>query len=140
VRFSVLVLLAALVGCNRGASNDAIRQAVIDYLSSKKDLSLNIQAMDVAVTSVQQSGSDADAAVMISPKGAAAAQGMSFKYHLQQRGNAWMVVGSAESGAAHGGMAAPAEGNPHGGAPPATPGGAEKMPDPSALPPASPKK
>jgi hypothetical protein len=138
VRFCVLLLLAALVACNRGApNNEAIRQGVIDYLAKR---GLNIQGMDVAVNSVLRAGADADAAVTISPKGAPGAQGMSFKYHLQQRDSAWVVVGSAESGAAHGGMAAPAEGNPHGGAPPVAPGGAEKMPDPSALPPASPKK
>jgi hypothetical protein len=138
VRFSVLLFLAALVACNHGArSDEAIRQGVIDHLSKQ---GLNVQGMDVAVNSVQRNGSDADAAVTVSPKGAGAAQGMSFKYHLQQRDNAWVVVGRAESGAPHGGMAAPATGNPHGGVPPAAPGGGEKMPDPSALPPASPKK
>jgi hypothetical protein len=138
VRFSVLLFLTALVACNRGAHNDeAIRQGVIDHLAKK---GLNVQGMDVALTSVQRNGSDADAAVTISPKGSGAAQGMSFKYHLQERNNAWVVVGAAESGAPHGGTAAPAEGNPHGGAPPAAGGGGEKMPDPSSLPPASPKK
>ncbi len=109
---------------------------MIDYLSKK---GFNVQAMDVTLTSVQKSGSDADAAVSISPKGAPN-QGMSFKYHLQQRDNAWVVTGSSEPGGAHGGMAAPGGANPHGGgAAPVAPGG-DKMPDPSALPPSSPKK
>jgi len=111
---------------------------VINYLASKK---LNVQGMEVALNSVQRNGSDADATVTITAKGGKAAQGMSFKYHLQQRDNAWVVVGVAESGAPHGEVAPPTGGeNPHGAPPPAAPGGADKMPDPSSLPPSSPKK
>ena len=134
----MVLLLAALVACHRGApSNEAIRQGVIDYLAKK---GLNVQGMDLAVTSVERNGSDANATVTLSPKGQPA-QLMAFKYHMQQHDNAWVVVGSAESGAPHGGMAPPETGNSHGGPPPgAAPGGADKMPDPSALPPSSPKK
>jgi len=139
VRVSVVLFLAALVACHHGAQSDeAVRQGVVDYLAKA---GLNVQGMDVTVTSVEHHGADADAAVTVSPKGAGAAQSMSFKYHLRQQDDRWVVVGRAESGPPHGEMAAPARPNPHGGSPGAgTPPGAARMPNPEALPPSSPKK
>jgi len=80
--------------------------------------------------------------VTITPAGGSEAQGMSMNYHLQQKGDKWVVVGRADAaGSPHGGgampPAAPAGNDPHSGmgAAPGAPGGA-KMPSPEDLPPA----
>lgn len=103
--------------------------------------------MDVALTEVHFNGSQADVTASITPKGGPAGNGMSIKYHLEQRNSKWVVTGrqDAGGGAPHGGMApaggagAGAGANPHGGM--AAPGGASsKMPSPEDLPPAGKKK
>jgi hypothetical protein len=142
VRLSAVLLLAlSLVACNSASkNNDAVRQGVIDYLAQR---GLNVQGMDVNITSLEAKGNQADATVSIVPKGGDKAQGMSMKYHLEQRDNKWAVVGKQDAGASpHGaGAMPPAAGgaeNPHGAMPPAgaAPGGAGKMPSPQDLPPA----
>jgi hypothetical protein len=136
VRISaVLLVLLTLAACNRGENKDAVRQGVINHLSKA---GLNVAGMDVTVSAVQFSGKEADATVGIAPKGNAG-QGMSMKYHLQQQGSEWVVVGKPGAGgeSPHGGAMAPAP-NPHGGGD-AVPGGAPKMPSPSDLPPATKK-
>jgi hypothetical protein len=139
VRISAAVLLiVSLAACNSAKkSNDAVRQGVIDYLTQK---GLNVQGMDVNITNLELNGSQADATVSITPKGVAGAQGMSMKYHLEEKGGKWTVVGRQDTGASpHGAGAMPPAGavteNPHGGA---APGGspAGKMPSPEDLPPA----
>lgn len=143
MRLSAVLLLAlSLAACNSAKkNNDAVRQGVIDYLAQK---GLNVQGMDVSVTNLEQNGTQADATVAITPKGGDKAQGMSMKYHLEQRDNKWTVVGKQDAnGSPHGGgampPAAPGMENPHGGgAPPAgaAPGGNPAMPAPDSLPPA----
>jgi hypothetical protein len=144
--------MISLAACNRGAmqSNDAVRQGVLDHLSdSQAKTALNLAAMDVEIKSVQYNGSEADAAVSITPKGGNPAAGMSINYHLKQQGTKWVVVGRQDQ---HGAVAAPDAANPHGGgAPPeaanphgggmAAPGaGGSKMPSPDDLPPTGKKK
>jgi hypothetical protein len=149
VRLSAVLLLAlSLVACNSASkNNDAVRQGVIDYLAQR---GLNVQGMDVNITNLEAKGNQADATVAIVPKGGNPAQGMSMKYHLEQRDNKWTVVGKQDAGASpHGGGAMPPAGgamppaapgaeNPHGAMPGAgaAPGGAGKMPSPADLPPA----
>jgi hypothetical protein len=135
VRISaILLLIVSLAACNSAKkSNDAVRQGVIDYLTQK---GLNVQGMDVAITNLELNGSQADATVSMTPKGGTPAQGMSMKYHLEQKGGKWAVVGRQDTGSSpHGGgaMPPPAAGSasPHGGAAPAG-----KMPSPEDLPPA----
>jgi hypothetical protein len=130
-----LLVLLSLAACNRGENKDAVRQGVINHLSKA---GLNVGGMDVTISSVQFNGKEADATVGIAPKGNAG-QGMSMKYHLQQQGSEWVVVGKPAGGeSGHGGAMAPAP-SPHGGGE-AVPGGAPtKMPSPEDLPPA-PKK
>ncbi|HTX36023.1 MAG TPA: hypothetical protein VME43_13425 [Bryobacteraceae bacterium] len=118
----------------------------MDHLSSSS-LGLNMSGMDVALTEVHINGSQADVTASITPKGGPASNGMSVKYHLEQRNSKWVVTGrqDAGGGAPHGTMAPGAvAGNPHGGAMPggenphgggAMPGGAGKMPSPEDLPP-----
>ncbi len=112
---ALLVAALALVSCNRGVeSKEAVRQAVIDYLSARTNL--NMGSMNVDVTSVSFKGDQADATVAFSPKGAnaGAAQGMSMRYALERKGNRWVVKGRADSGG-HGGMGGMGA-SPHGGA------------------------
>jgi len=137
-------LIASLAACNGARKNndDAVRQGVVEYLQSKGfDVP---KAMTVSLKSVDRTGDDqADATVTITPTGGNEAQGMSMKYHLEQKGGKWTVVGKADAaGAPHGGgampPAAPGAENPHGGgmgAAPAAPG-SSKMPAPDSLPPA----
>jgi hypothetical protein len=113
---------------------------VVDHLAK---VGMNVQAMDVNLTTVDYKGKEADATVSIAPKGGNPAQGMSMKYHLEQQGAQWVVTGRQDS-AGHGagsmpgmspqgGGTAPGTENPHGAAP-AT-GGSGKMPSPQDLPP-----
>ena len=135
MRIAVTLLLAlTLAACNRGtASNEAIRQGVIDHL---QEAGLNVGGMDVAVTSVKVNGSDADAAVSMTPKGQPGA-GMAMNYHLQKKNDKWVVVGRQDSGGTpHGGGMVPSAPNPHGGGAPAPGAGGTKMPSPDDLPPA----
>ncbi len=141
--------MISLAACNRGVpSNDAVRQGVLDHLAESQS-KLNLGGMDVVVKSVQFSGKEADATVSITPKGGDPTAGMSINYHLQQKGDKWVVVGRQDShggtpnpGAAnpHGGGAPPDTANPHGGAMAAPDGGGGKMPSPDDLPPTGKKK
>lgn len=112
-----------------------MRQGVVEYLQSKGfDIP---KAMTVSLKNVDMKGDQADATVSITPAGGNEAQGMAMKYHLEQKGGKWVVVGRADA-ASHGAMPpAPAGAEPHGGmgAPPAARGGS-KMPSPEDLPPA----
>jgi hypothetical protein len=131
-------LVLCLAACNRGnGSQEAVRQGVIDFVAAR---GLNIQGMNVDLTSVQFNGNQADATVEFTPKGGPAGSGMSMKYQLQQQSGKWVVTGRKDAGPPHGAGGqpsgqAPME-NPHGGgmgAPPA--GGGSAMPSPQDLPP-----
>jgi hypothetical protein len=149
---SILPLIFLLAACNHGLhSNDGVRQGVLDHLARlPMENRLNLDAMDVKVTSVQIKGNEADATVLITAKGGDPSTGMSINYHLRQEGNGWVVVGRQDSGAAHGALAAPEGSSPHaGGIVPGSPNphgdgvpasGAGKMPSPEDLPPAGAKK
>jgi hypothetical protein len=101
-----LVLAAVvLAGCgsDRGIQNEAaVRQAVIDYLSKRTDLSLS--AMEVNITSVSFRQNEADAMVAFRPKGAPASSGMAMRYTLERQGSRWVVKGRGHSqaGQSHG--------------------------------------
>lgn len=139
MRIGAVLLLLFLAACNRGnRSNDAVRQGVLDHLSKA---GLNVSGMEVSLTSVQFQGSEADATVSITPKGAPAAQGMSMNYHLKQQDNNWVVVGRPNAGGSpHTGATMPQDApNPHGGAAPAPGGAGGKMPSPEDLPPSGKK-
>ena len=131
---AVLILIVSLAACNRAKNDqDAVRQGVVDYLKSKGfDVP---KAMTVTLNKVETKGSEADATVSITPAGGDARNGMTMRYHLEQKGDKWAVVGRAESGASpHGGAGmptAPAAADPHSGAT-----GSPKMPSPEDLPPA----
>jgi len=127
----VVLAIAGVLGCNRGEiqNKEAVRQAVVDYLASRKGL--NVNSMNVDVTSVSFQQDQADVTVSFSPKGQAApGQNMSMRYSLERQGSHWVVKNRADSG-----------GNPHGtGAMPAEPGSAaEGGSMPPGHPPVAPK-
>lgn len=103
-----MLVLVALAGCSRDIRNEsAVRQAVLDYLTSRSNL--NVASMDVNVTSVVFRRDEADATVAFSAKGSRGADGMTMRYFLERKGDIWKVKGRADSGQnPHGGgMAAP---------------------------------
>jgi hypothetical protein len=95
VRIRFLFVLAAaisLAACSRNVQNEAaVRQGVIDYLSSKGDL--NISQMQVEVTSISFRKDEADATVSFRPMGGSADSGMQMRYTLERQGNRWVVKG-----------------------------------------------
>jgi hypothetical protein len=104
-----------LVGCSRGIQNEAaVRQGVIDYLSTRQDL--NLSRMQVDVTSISFRQNEADVTVSFRPKGGDASSGMRMQYTLERKGNRLAVKGRGAG--------------PHGQMPAAMPGG--QMP--SAMP------
>jgi hypothetical protein len=114
VKTSIGAILAAallLAGCGRGIDNkEAVRQGVLDHLSTRAGLDLKSMQVDVASVSFRQN--EADAMVSFRPKGATdASAGMQMQYTLEKKGNRWVVKGKRDSGMA-----------PHGGAPGSMPG------------------
>lgn len=129
---SVILVLScvALAGCHRNIQNEeAVRQGVLDYLSTRQGL--NLASMNVSVTSLVFRQNEVDATVNFSPKGSNAAAPMSLHYVLEKKGDRWVVKPRANSGQnPHGGMGAaphgevgmpPAAGAPTGQLPPGHP-------------------
>ena len=100
---SIALIGCALTGCNRaGQDKEAIRQGVIEYVSSK----VNVGAMEVDVTSVSFKGQEADASVIFRAKGANSGPGMEMRYTLEQKSGKWVVKDKAEAGGTpHGAIA-----------------------------------
>ena len=121
---TIALLCCALTGCNRAGQNkEAIRQGVLDYISTK----VNVGAMDVDVTSITFKGAEADATVAFHAKGAAPGGGLEMRYTLEQKSGKWVVKEKAESGGSpHGAVAAPGAGNLPSGHPPMGAGEAKK--------------
>lgn len=95
VRYQLILLLSAglfLLACSQGVQSEAaVRQGVIDYLSTRPDL--NISQMQVEVSSVAFRQNEADATVSFRPKGGGPSSGMQMSYTLERRGNRWVVKG-----------------------------------------------
>jgi hypothetical protein len=118
-----------LLGCSRGPQTpEAVRQGVIDHLSTRSDLDL--ASMQVEVTSVSFRQDEADATVSFRPKGGGAASGMQMRYTLERKGSRWAVKGKGQAPtgeAPHGNAQRPAEFPPgHPAAGGAKPSGAAK--------------
>jgi hypothetical protein len=118
--------LVSLVACSRGIQSEAaVKQGVLDYLSSRPDL--NISSMQVDVTSVAFRQNEADATVSFRPKGGGAESGMQMRYTLENKGSKWVVKGKGGgAGASHGMSPNPAGSQMPPGHPPMT-GGAPMM-------------
>jgi hypothetical protein len=126
---ALLATVLVLAGCGRGGveNKEAVRQAVMDYLSKRTNL--NMSSMNVDVTSVTFKGNEADATVAFSPKGGGAGSGMSLRYALERQGNRWVVKGRAGSGGHGAGGSMPMPGMQGGGQQmPGMQGGAQAPP------------
>ena len=128
------------MGCGGSGGGDdaAVKQGVIDHLSTKA--ALNVDSMDIEVTSVQYEGDTATASVTFQAKGSDdPAAAMQMQYTLEKKGSRWVVEAKQGAGAnPHGGMGGGggAMGNPHGAMPPAEGGGMPPGHPPTEAPPA----
>lgn len=105
VKYLRLLIPAALIlvtaGCQKNIqTNDAVRKGVIEHLANNKGL--NVDSMDIEITSVSFRDTEADATVSFKPKGGDAAAGMSMKYTLERKGNDWVVKKNPSAGGGHG--------------------------------------
>ncbi len=125
-RFFVIFALLLAAACKKETNTkDALRQAVIDHLATRKGLDLNMSSLNVVITAMNVRETDADATVSFEPRGGGS--GMNMKYMFERQGDKWVVKGKQDSGAAHGAAAPPAEGSvelPPGHPPAGSPGGA----------------
>ena len=98
---SLLVAIAVfVVGCGRDINNkDAVRKGVVDYLNKRSgQTGLDLNNMNLEVTSVSFQKNEAHATVSFKPKGTEASSGMSMNYVLERQGDQWVVKGRQESG------------------------------------------
>jgi hypothetical protein len=95
------VLLAA---CSRDIQNtEAVRKSIVEYLNTRSaEMGLDMNLMDLEVTSVSFEQTKARAIVMFRPKGMTRG-GMSMSYSLDRQGDKWIVTGRQMTG-----------GSPHG--------------------------
>jgi hypothetical protein len=129
-----LTLIAAvmlLTGCARDIQNtEAVRQSVVDYLKARTaQTGLDMNLMQVDITSVSFERDQARANVSFRPKTGDGGGGMQMSYVLDRKGGKWVVRGRADSGA-----------NPHGTGSPMTAPQATPQPLPPGHPPVEPKQ
>lgn len=110
--FTVVMCASALLGlgCGRNIqTQEAIRRGVIDHLSKRSGLDVN--SMQIEVSSVNFRANEADAVISFRPKGVTdPGAGMQMMYTLERKGNQWVVKSKAGAGggAPHGaGMSMP---------------------------------
>ncbi len=114
-----------LASCSKDIQNqEAVRQGVIDYLQQRsKEIGIDMNAMDVKVTSVSFEKDSAHAGIAFVPKGLPANAGMSMSYVLDRKGDKWVVRGrQSDPASPHGGQALP------GSAAPGGPGATDQLP------------
>ena len=116
-KLALLLAVVSLGACSRDIQNsEAIRQGVVDYLKAKTaQTGLDVNLMEVDVTSVSFEKDQARASIYFRPKNGPQDGGMQMNYVLDRKGDQWVVRGRTESGA-----------NPHG----LPPGGAPPQPLP----------
>lgn len=91
--------MICLLACGRNINNkEAVRQVVIDHLSTRENLDLNLSAMEIDVSSLTLRGNEADATVSFRSKGSGTSL-MQMKYTLERSGNHWRVKAKSQSGA-----------------------------------------
>lgn len=82
-------------------NKEAIRQAVVDYLSSRQaQTGLDMSSMDVNVTAMAFERDTARATVEFRVKNSDA--GMQLNYTLDRKGDKWVVQARQDSGQGHG--------------------------------------
>jgi hypothetical protein len=124
-----LLCCLALGACHRDIRNEsAVRQGVLNYLSTRPGL--NISSMNVSIVSMIFRQDEVDATVAFAPKGSGTAQSMTMHYLLERKGDRWVVKPRLNAGQnPHGDMST----SPHGGI--GTPEGGARS---GALPPGHP--
>jgi hypothetical protein len=130
-RLSFLAAALLLAGCAKKIdTTDAVRQGVLDYMSSiAPKIGLDLNNMQVEVSAVSFEHDHARATVSVTPK-VSGAKGMELIYNLDRQGDKWVVHGNANSaGSGHGAQ------DPQSGAATAP---AQTAPDGTALPPGHP--
>jgi hypothetical protein len=115
-RLILLVLFGILAACNKAPqTKEAVKQGVVEHLGKGAGLDLN--SMDVEVTSVSFAENQAKATVNFRPK-SSPDQGMQMNYTLEAKGNKWVVLKKAGNSASPHGDAtvapAPSNGMPPG--------------------------
>ena len=106
-----------MFACSKDIQNAAaVKQAVLDHLKSRSDFGLNLDAMDIQVSSVSFRDKEADAQVAFVPKNGPATAGMAMSYKLERAGDKWTV--KSKSMSSMGGVPAPAAGGSEAGAAP----------------------
>jgi len=132
-RIVLVAGMLVLAACARKniENKEAIRQAVVEYLSSRQaQTGLDMSTMDVDVVAMTFERDTARATVSFKVKNSDA--GMQINYTLDRKGDKWVVQPKQENGGGHG-VPLP-DGSPGG-------GGALPPGHPSTLPPApSPKQ
>jgi len=132
-RIVLVAGMLVLAACARKniENKEAIRQAVVEYLSSRQaQTGLDMSTMDVDVVAMTFERDTARATVAFKVKNSDA--GMQINYSLDRKADKWVVQPKQENGGGHG-VPIP-DGNPGG-------GGALPPGHPSTLPPApSPKQ
>lgn len=132
-----LALAVFLTGCGQDIQNkEAVKKGVIEYLTKRQgQTGLNMDSMNVEVSSVTFRKDEAQATVSFAPKQGGPG-GMSMSYTLERKGDHWEVKGrSAAPGNVHGGGdVMPGAGGPAGGTAPPAAGGALPADHPPVTP------
>jgi hypothetical protein len=109
-RLALLTAAMLLAACSRDIQNtEAVRQGVLDYLKAgAPQTGLDVDKMQVDVTSVSFQATEARAAVSIKPKTSDTGGPMMINYTLDRKGSKWVVRGRTENGVnPHGNQALP---------------------------------
>jgi hypothetical protein len=137
-----MLIAAALIlaACSKDIQNtDAVKLGVIDYLRARMaQTGLNVDSLQVEVTSVAFQKDEVRATVSIRPKTGDSGAPMMMNYVLDRKGNKWVVRGRTENGVNPHGKVAPGDGS---GMPPGHPangGEPSGMPPSGKLPPGHP--
>ncbi|HEV2198234.1 MAG TPA: hypothetical protein VGR73_00325 [Bryobacteraceae bacterium] len=104
--WAALVLLAA---CSKDIqTTEAVRQGILDYLAARTaEIGIDMNNIDVKVTSVSFETDVARASVSFVPKDGPGGAGMAMNYVLDRKGDKWAVRGRQSDPS-----------NPHGGGQP----------------------
>ena len=122
-RIALLAAVLLMAACARKniENKDAVRQAVIEYLSARQaQTGLDMSTMDVNVTAMTFERDTARATVEFRVKNSDA--GMQLNYTLDRKGDKWVVQARQDAGQGHGVVLPPGDaGNPSGQLPPGHP-------------------
>jgi hypothetical protein len=109
-RLALLTAAMLIAACSRDIQNtEAVRQGVLDYLKARTaETGLDMNMMQVDVTSVSFQATEARATVSFKPKTGDSGGPMMMNYTLDRKGSKWVVRGRTENGVnPHGNQALP---------------------------------